>query len=121
MPPSLPPAPSLSYAEMEDRLANRPKPLVLSDGRELAYLYRAQNGAGHWHIFSELTQANLSAIPQEDLRNAVVWFREAQAFVDWAETEMLAEADRCREYNQLELSRKSSHPLVRKHDYRRFP
>lgn len=113
--------PSLSYAEMEERLANRPKPLVLSNGHKLAQLYRAQNGAGHWHILSKLTHNSFSELPQEDLRNAVVWFRDAQAFIEWAEAEMLAEADRCGIYDQLRLSRMSSHPLVRKHDYRQFP
>ena len=120
MPPTTPP-PCPPYAELEERLANRPQPLVLSDGRTLAFLYRAQNGAGHWHIDSALTQTNLGMLAQEDLRRSVFWFREAQDFIDWAEAEMLAEADRCGVYDQLRLSRMSSHPLVRKHDYRRFP
>lgn len=113
--------PSLSYAEIEDRLLNRPKPLVLPSGRKLARLYRAQNGRGHWHIISDLKQEDLGHLSVEEMRVCVEWFRLARDFIDWAEEEMFAEARRCHIYNQLELSRLSSHPLVRKHDYRRFP
>jgi hypothetical protein len=113
MPPQ---TPALSYAEIEERLANRPQPFVLADGREAAYLYRAQNGRGHWHIMVPLPSSFVHEITQEEARRLAHWFADANAFIRWAEAEMLAEADRCQNWNQFELSKLSSHPLVRKHD-----